>query len=167
LRIGDLVERPGFVPYANLPDYFAASHVLIQPSRTARNGDSEGGAPAAVPATPSDDLPFVMRDGVTGLLADENDADQIARNILRLAGDPALLARLGTAARGFVLRRHDADRLLRMRERIYLRAMKVHQASGLARTVSGALGLARRRRPRPAGWFEPGHDIWGDGSISR
>ena len=177
LGIGDLVERPGFVPYANLPDYFAASHVLIQPSRTARNGDSEGGAPAAlteaqaqglpVLATRSDDLPFVMRDGVTGLLADENDAEQIARNILRLAGDPALLARLGGAARSFVLRRHDADRLLRLRERVYLRAMKIHQASGLARTVSGALGLPRRRGMRPASWFEPGHDIWGDGSAAR
>lgn len=177
LRLGDLVEQPGFVPYAELPDYFGRSHALIQPSRTARNGDSEGGAPAAlteaqaqgvpVLATRNDDLPAVMREGVTGLLADENDVDQLARNILRLAGDPALLARLGRAARAFVLRRHDADRLLRMRERIYLRAMTVHQASSLARTLSGAVGLARRRGTRPAGWFEPGHDIWGDGSTSR
>lgn len=176
LRLADLVERPGFVPYAALPDYFAACHVLIQPSRTARNGDSEGGAPAAlteaqaqgvpVLATRNDDLPSVMHEGVTGLLADENDVDQLARNILRLAGDPELLEKLGRAARAFVLRRHDSAKLLRMRERIYLRAMKTREVSGLARIVSGALGLAGRRGQRPAGWFEPGHDIWDDGDLT-
>jgi glycosyltransferase involved in cell wall biosynthesis len=55
---------------------------------------------AGVPVLASDvgGLPEIVEDGVTGLLTN-NSPEQIADNMLRALGDPALLARLGDNAR--------------------------------------------------------------------
>jgi glycosyltransferase involved in cell wall biosynthesis len=48
----------------------------------------------------------VLRDGETGLLIEPGDAPAMARQLLRLAGDPALRERLGRAGREYVLSNH-------------------------------------------------------------
>lgn len=69
--------------------------------------DSEGLGSAAllamaagvpVLASAAGGLPEIVEDGVTGILT-ENSPEQIADNMLRALGDPALLARLGDNAR--------------------------------------------------------------------
>ena len=52
----------------------------------------------------------VLRDGETGVLIGPGDADAMARNVLRLAADPALRGRLGDAGRAYVLANHTWDR---------------------------------------------------------
>jgi glycosyltransferase involved in cell wall biosynthesis len=52
-----------------------------------------------VVATRSGGVPDAVRDGETGLLADEGDASGVAQAILRLAQDPALLRQMGQANR--------------------------------------------------------------------
>lgn len=156
LGLSDAVDMPGFMPYSDLPKFLARSHALIQPSRTGADGDGEGGAPAAlceaqaqaVPilGTTHDDLPTVVRHGVTGLIAEQGDARGVADNILALARDRELAARLGAQARPFVLRRHDPDRMLRLRERIYLRAIGGAKRRPPARRE---VALARWFRPSP------------------
>jgi glycosyltransferase involved in cell wall biosynthesis len=44
-------------------------------------------------------IPEVIRDGVTGMLADPGDVDRLTDAALRLLRDPALRARMGSAAR--------------------------------------------------------------------
>src|SRR5437879_12275974 len=48
----------------------------------------------------------IVRDGETGLLIAPGDTEAMARQILRLAADPQLRARLGEAGRKYVLATH-------------------------------------------------------------
>jgi glycosyltransferase involved in cell wall biosynthesis len=57
------------------------------------------GTPAI--ASDSDGLRESVRDGVTGYLVPHGDVSALANRMLALAGDPALVERLGRAARGF------------------------------------------------------------------
>jgi glycosyltransferase involved in cell wall biosynthesis len=48
----------------------------------------------------------VLNNGETGLLITPGSASEMAREIVRLAGDPALRRRLGTAGRAYVVANH-------------------------------------------------------------
>ena len=54
-------------------------------------------------------IPEVVNDGVTGLLVDPGDSAQLAQALHALVQDRALRARLGEAARAFVLPRFGVD----------------------------------------------------------
>lgn len=134
LGLQDTVRWLGFLPYEQLPTLLAAAHALIQPSKTAANGDTEGGHPTTlvealaqgVPVLGSThaDIPFVVVDGVTGLLAPEGDAEALADCIVTVARNRDLLVQMGTEGRLRTLKRHDARRLLQLRERIYREAIR-------------------------------------------
>jgi glycosyltransferase involved in cell wall biosynthesis len=131
---GDALCFIGYVSHDDLPPLLAQSDVLIQPSRTAASGDTEGGYPTIlveamaqgvpVVGTRHADIPFVVRHGVTGLLSAENDLDGLTENLLRLAATPGLHDNLAKQTRGSVARRHDPTTLLRLKERIYREAMR-------------------------------------------
>lgn len=134
LKIGPFVKRPGFVRHGDLPDLFAHSHALVQPSRTASNGDTEGGHPTVllealaqglpVLATRHADIPMVVEHGRSGLLVDEDDVDGLAGAMVLLFHARDELARLASQARARVLRRHDPERMTSLRERIYREALR-------------------------------------------
>jgi colanic acid/amylovoran biosynthesis glycosyltransferase len=134
LRIEDLVRFIGYVRHDDLSTLLAGCDALIQPSRTASNGDTEGGHPTiivealaqGVPVigTRHADIPFVVRDGETGLLSQENDLERLTDNLVRLVNEPDLLDSLARRARSTVLRRHSPEVLLRLKERIYREAMR-------------------------------------------
>lgn len=63
-----------------------------------------------VVSTRTSGIPELVEDGVTGLLVPPNDAAALAEALLRLARDPALRERLGTAGREKVLREFDLAR---------------------------------------------------------
>jgi colanic acid/amylovoran biosynthesis glycosyltransferase len=81
------------VDFHKLHDFLADFHVFIHPSISAANGDCEGGAPVVlldaqatgmpVIATRHCDIPEEVRDGETGLLADEKDVAGLAAAIRR------------------------------------------------------------------------------------
>ena len=119
LGVGDAVHFHGVVPVAELHDAFARADVAIQPSVTAPDGRSEGvpntvlealatGLP--VVGTRHAGIPEAVIDGETGLLVDEHDSRGLEAALRRLAGDPALARRLGTAGRRLVEREFDAVR---------------------------------------------------------
>jgi colanic acid/amylovoran biosynthesis glycosyltransferase len=86
--------------------------VLLAPSREAEDGDTEGGAPVVlvdaaatgmpIVATRHADIPAVVIDGVTGLLAAERDVEALSELLGRIASEPGLAERLGTAGRARV-----------------------------------------------------------------
>lgn len=90
--------------------------VLAVPSVPTADGRREGipvvlmeAMASGVPAVASDlsGIPELVEDGRTGLLAPPGDAPALAEALARLAGDPALRARLGAAGRERVLAEFD------------------------------------------------------------
>lgn len=151
LGLEDAVTLPGFVPHAELPRLLAEAHAFLQPSRTADDGDTEGGHPTTlleaqaqqvpVLGTRHADIPMAVRHGVTGWLVAENDHPALADALVALDRDRGRLRRMGEAARPWVLRRHHPDRLIRLRERVYREALRTYanRAQPLSSRVRGLL----------------------------
>jgi len=118
--LGDRLRFVGVLTPADLTALAYRSHLFIQPSRTAADGDTEGGAPVTLidmaatglpaVATLHADIPDVVRDGVGGLLSPEGDVKALAANVVRLAREPELLLRLGLGAAAHVRNEFAADR---------------------------------------------------------
>lgn len=114
------VRMVGFQPHEVLWREACAHHIFLSPSRTARNGDTEGGAPVAViemaasgmpiVSTRHCDIPEIILESKTGWLAEEGDVDGIAeclRRCLDVAPRwPAILA----AGREHIESEYDAAR---------------------------------------------------------
>jgi glycosyltransferase involved in cell wall biosynthesis len=67
-------------------------------------------------------IPDVIADGENGLLVPPGDVAALRAALTRLAGDDALRARLGAAARASALKRHGWDRTARRFEECYAEA---------------------------------------------
>ena len=107
LELGSSVELRGFLDQAGLAQLYAASHIFLHPSEMTEDLNQEGvpnsmleamatGLPVA--ATLHGGIPEAVSYGVTGFLVDERDDEALASALLRLAGDPAMWARMGAAA---------------------------------------------------------------------
>lgn len=107
--LGSRLRWLGFQPHARLIAEAYRHHIFLAPSRTASDGDTEGGAPVGliemaatgmpVVSTRHCDIPGVVEDGVTGLLADEGDIQGLAERLRWLAGCPGRWEELGLCAR--------------------------------------------------------------------
>jgi len=134
----DIIERHGLRgnvrllgprPVGYFIDQLRQAHVFVQPSVTASDGDQEGGAPTTliqaqavgcpVVSTHHCDIPEVVLDGETGLLAPEHDSEKLARHIETIITDPALQQRMGSAGRNHVEAEYDVCAETRKLERIY------------------------------------------------
>lgn len=117
-RLDNRVRLLGFQTHAQLLETAAACHVFLSPSVTAADGDSEGGAPVAiiemaasgmpVVSTRHCDIPEVLEDGVSGLLAEERDVDGLAEKLGWLLDHPEAWDALTSAARRRVETEFDA-----------------------------------------------------------
>lgn len=118
--LGACVRMLGFQSHESLFAEAYRHHVFLSPSVTAADGDTEGGAPVAIVdmaatgmpivSTRHCDIPEVVREGETGLLADERDAEQLAAHLVRLAADPASWRPMLDAGRRHIEREYDARR---------------------------------------------------------
>lgn len=116
--LGEMVTLRGPLPYSQVLRELAQCHILLQPSVTAADGDTEGGAPvilldaqaAGVPvvATTHADIPEYVRAGETGWLAPERDVEALADCIRRLVAAPETWETLGRAGRRHVERDYNA-----------------------------------------------------------
>ncbi len=89
---------------------FKNADVFVHPSITAQNGNKEGIPGSIIEAMSSGlpvittfhgGIPYVISNGETGLLVEENAVDQLAAAIVRLADNADLRRRLGTAAKSY------------------------------------------------------------------
>jgi glycosyltransferase involved in cell wall biosynthesis len=97
-----VAEAVGFVPHAELGPYYERAAVVCVPSRREGYGFVAHEAMAygrLVVATAVGGLVDAIEDGETGLLVSPGDSASLRRAIKRALGDPALRARLGSAAR--------------------------------------------------------------------
>jgi colanic acid/amylovoran biosynthesis glycosyltransferase len=119
LGLGERVTLVGRMTTHEVAAELAASDVLVAPSVPTKSGKREGipvvlmeamatGLP--VVASRLSGIPELVTDGVDGLLVPPGDASALADALARLAADPALRARLGSAGRETVLAGFDVDR---------------------------------------------------------
>lgn len=129
LDLQDRIHMRGMLPYSQVIAELQQCDVLLQPSVTATDGDTEGGAPVIlldaqacgipVVATHHADIPEYVRDGQSGLLAPERDAAALSDCILFLLRNPGAWGRLGAAGRLHVEQEYCARRQAERLEAIY------------------------------------------------
>ena len=115
--LGSRVRMLGFQPHARLQEEAYRHHVFLSPSIHAEDGDSEGGAPVSiiemaasgmpVVSTTHCDIPEIITDGSSGLLAPERDVIGLVERLAWLAGHPEEWERLVTAARQHIATEFD------------------------------------------------------------
>jgi colanic acid/amylovoran biosynthesis glycosyltransferase len=92
------VRLLGYQPYERLIREAYDHDIFLAPSVTSGDGDTEGGAPVTlidlaasgmpIVSTRHCDIPEIIEDGVSGLLAGERDANGLHESLLRLVRDP-------------------------------------------------------------------------------
>lgn len=106
----------GLIPVSRYCEILSGADIVLAPSVTAANGDTEGGAPvtvieaqaAGIPVvgTFHCDIPFVVQNGETGLLSAERDIPALSANLERLVCDAELRRHMGAAASQRAAQRH-------------------------------------------------------------
>jgi glycosyltransferase involved in cell wall biosynthesis len=124
LGLGDHFVFAGLVPPDEVPRYVGIMDALIHLS-------TREGLPRALPqalaatrpvvAYDADGAGEVCRDDETGFLLAPGDLDGLIERLLRLAGDPALRARLGARGRQFVQDSFSVERMIDELHALYLR----------------------------------------------
>lgn len=129
LGIAQRVRFVGAQPQDVVRRALGRAHVLLAASRRAANGDEEGTPVAVLEAMASGVLvvstrhsaiPELITDGVTGFLAEPGDASSLEAQLRRALASSDAWPRMREAARDFVATHHDARRLARDLERLYL-----------------------------------------------
>ncbi len=126
--LGDAVEFLGFVSNERLNTEYARCDVWVNPSVIDDRGDTEGlgvGAIEAymhrkpVVASAVGGIPDAVRNGTTGWLVPEKDANALADAILDLVNDPVKARRFGEAGLQFAEQQFDWERITDRLEQIY------------------------------------------------
>jgi len=115
-------------------DELQKADLLLAPSVTGSDGDSEGGAPTilleaqacGVPIVASRhaDIPNVVVEGGSALLSNERDDSMLARHILAILQDPPTWSKMGEVGRRFVEQHHDISIQVAALEDVYFQLME-------------------------------------------
>jgi glycosyltransferase involved in cell wall biosynthesis len=144
-------ELPGWIPADEMPRHFAESAIVCVPSLRAQSGDAEGLplvcieamlSGCALAATRHAGIPECVKDGETGFLVNEGDAEALADRLGRMLDDPQATRRMGEAGRAFALSDFN---LARQSRRLQDHLMRVACEVG---TLPGE--TPRIRTPEPA-----------------
>lgn len=109
---GVSVELAGWVPADEMPKHWAAAKIACVPSKRAPSGDAEGLplvcieamlSGCALAATRHSGIVECVKDGETGYLCDEGDADALAANLRKMMTAPAATAQMGDAGRALAM----------------------------------------------------------------
>lgn len=94
---------------------------FVQHSRRADNGDMEGTPVAILEAqmaglpvisTKHAGIPDVVKQGITGLLVDENDVNGMAENMIQILDHPNFAQQLGSAAKPYILENYSMEKYI-------------------------------------------------------
>lgn len=145
LELDDAVTLLGSAPRRDFVEELERAHIYLQASRTAPDGDSEGGAPTTlleaqacglpIVATRHADIPEVVRENDSALLCEENDAGALAAAIGSLAASPARWGPMGRMGRAHVEACHDVRKLATDLEILYATVAETGRPGALARNA--------------------------------
>lgn len=120
----------GMQPHRRVIEEIQSCDILVQPSVTAADGDSEGGAPTVlleaqacgvpVISTNSADIPYTTRPNESALLSPERDVDSLAHNICQLIDNSEAWSQMGKKGREHVEKYHDVRKEVAALEAIYI-----------------------------------------------
>ncbi|MDO8727142.1 MAG: glycosyltransferase [Candidatus Methanoperedens sp.] len=129
LKISGSVTLLGYQSYDVFINEASNSHIFMLPSITAQDGDTEGGAPVAIieaqatglPVISSyhADIPEVVVDGKSALLAPEKDVDMLTKHLEYLVDHPDLWEKMGRTGREYVEKEYDLIVQVEKLEKIY------------------------------------------------
>ncbi len=108
--VSERISFPGFVPHDRVAAVMKELDILVNCSRAESFGvviceASATGLP--VIATDVGGVRETLLDGQTGILVPKDDAEALADAMLKLASDPALRQRMGSAGRAFICQRYQ------------------------------------------------------------
>lgn len=116
--LGPRTHLLGYQSHEGLLRAAAGCHLFVSPSVRAADGDTEGGAPVTiiemaasgmpVVSTTHCDIPEVLEDGVSGLLAPERDVSALAERITYLLDHPERWSAMAHAARSRIEAEFDS-----------------------------------------------------------
>ncbi|MBI2470460.1 MAG: glycosyltransferase [Planctomycetes bacterium] len=119
----------GYQPHYGFLEELRKAHIYLQPSVTAQNGDSEGGAPttlleaqaAGVPvlSTYHADIPEVVVNGKSGFLVPERDADALGERLGYLIDHTEEWPAIGREGRRHVEMNYNIHKEVEKLENIY------------------------------------------------
>ena len=116
LELDSRVQWHGSQPQEFVLDLYRTANVFVLPCRVAGDGDRDGlpnvfmeamsqGLPCL--STPVSGVPEIIRDGVTGMLVEPDDAAALASALERMIRDPELRSKLGAAGEARVRENFD------------------------------------------------------------
>lgn len=110
------------VPYDELPLYYRLANVVVVPTHGARTCSSLAAMEAMAVARPVvayaiGGIPEIIHDGVTGLLVEPENTDQLASKIVRVIEEEPLRESLADAGYAFAKSHLDVDRCNQTMER--------------------------------------------------
>lgn len=129
LNLQKFVTFIGFISHNEFRKELYSAHMGLVPSVTASNGDSEGGAPKIllemqasglpVVATRHADIPNVVLNGKSALLADEKDIGGLAGALKTLLKNLQEWPRMGQQGSDYMSQHFSLERTVEELERIY------------------------------------------------
>lgn len=119
--LGKCVEiSDQLLPYSKYLQILNTADIFIHPSITAKDGDSEGGAPTAILeaqamgipilSTYHADIPNIVVPKESALLSPEKDYESLANNLLTLLQNQDQWKKMGQCGRDFVETWHDVNK---------------------------------------------------------
>lgn len=129
LGLSEKIVWLGIQAHRRVIEEIQSCDILIQPSVTAHNGDSEGGAPTIileaqacglpVISTTHADIPYIVCPNESALLSPERDVNSLANNISHLLDNSESWHRMGKIGREHVEKFHDIRKEVIALENIY------------------------------------------------
>jgi colanic acid/amylovoran biosynthesis glycosyltransferase len=150
LGIGAAVRFRGALDHQASLKALADAHLLIQPSRTASDGDTEGGAPYTIlegqasglliVASRHADIPNIVA-AEAFFACDENDLGGLVKALVNASDAGADWGRRARAGRAFVERGHSATAVVARMEAVYARIVEERRAERTlqSRSLSASL----------------------------
>jgi colanic acid/amylovoran biosynthesis glycosyltransferase len=127
------VKLLGFLNYENYIKEMQAGDIFLHPSITAKDGNSEGGAPTTIleaqacgmpiVSTYHADIPNVVVPGKSALLANERDVEALYVHLVSLMENRKAWADMGKIGRQFVEKYHNIDNEVIELENKYMRVI--------------------------------------------
>lgn len=116
--LGSVIRFLGSIQHSRYLEEMSDADIFVQPSVTADNGDTEGGAPTSIleaqgcgvpiVSTTHADIPNIVVPDQSALLVSERDSEQLASAIAKLLVRPQDRSEMGRMGRQFVEQNHSA-----------------------------------------------------------